>query len=75
MLVAIFTGNLTPNDKLLPEKELQQIFGVSRVTVLVAIQSLEQFGVIEVRQGSHGGSFVKKVDLDAVLSQKKTPLK
>lgn len=69
ILEAIFRGDLTPNDKLPPEKELQEIFGVSRVTVREAIQSLEQFGVIEVRQGSQGGAYIKKMDLNDILPQ------
>ncbi len=69
LLEAIFRGDLRPNDKLPSEKELQDIFGVSRVTVREAIQSLDQFGVIEVRQGSQGGAYVKKMDLNDILPQ------
>ena len=69
ILEAIFRGDLCPDDKLPSEKELQEIFGVSRVTVREAIQSLDQFGVIEVRQGSHGGAYVKKMDLNDILPQ------
>ena len=32
-------------------------------------ESLKQLGVIEVRQGARGGSYVKKIDLDNVASQ------
>ncbi len=60
---AMLRGDLKPNDKLPSEKELGQIFGVSRVTVREAIRSLEQFGAIEVRQGSMGGA-----DSDAAAS-------
>lgn len=69
VLEAIFRGDLQPDDKLPSEKELGEIFGVSRVTVREAIRSLEQFGMIEVRQGSRGGAFVRKIDLNAVVSQ------
>ncbi len=69
VLEAIFRGDLQPDDKLPSEKELGEIFGVSRVTVREAIRSLEQFGVIVVRQGSRGGAYVKKMDLNAVVSQ------
>jgi len=69
VLEAIFRGDLQPDDKLPSEKELGEIFGVSRVTVREAVRSLEQFGVIGVRQGSHGGAYVRKMDLNAVVSQ------
>ncbi len=69
ILEAIFRGDLQPNDKLPSEMELADIFGVSRVTVREAIRSLEQFGIIVVKQGSRGGAYVKKMDLDAVVSQ------
>jgi GntR family transcriptional repressor for pyruvate dehydrogenase complex len=69
VLEAIFRGDLQPDHKLPSEKELGEIFGVSRVTVREAIRSLEQFGMIEVRQGSRGGAYVKKMNLDAVVAQ------
>ena len=69
VLEAIFRGDLKPNDKLPSEKELSEIFGVSRVTIREAIRSMEQFGVIVVRQGSRGGAYVRKMDLDAVVNQ------
>ena len=69
VLEAIFRGDLKPNDKLPSEKELGEIFGVSRVTVREAIRSMEQFGIIVVRQGSRGGAYVRKMDLDAVVNQ------
>jgi len=75
ILEAVFRGDLSPNDKLPSEKELQEIFGVSRVTVREAIQSLVQFGVIEVRQGSQGGAYIKKMDLNDILPQIENALK
>ena len=69
VLEAISRGDLGPEDKLPSEKELGDIFGVSRVTIREAIRSLEQFGVIVVRQGSRGGAYVKKMDQDAVVDQ------
>ena len=75
ILEAIFRGDLGPNDKLPSERALQEIFGVSRVTVREAIQSLEQFSVIEVRQGSQGGAYIKKMDLNDILPQIENALK
>jgi len=69
ILEAISRGDLQADDKLPSENELSEIFGVSRVTVREAIRSLEQFGMIEVRQGSRGGAYVKKMNLDAVVNQ------
>lgn len=66
---SILRGDLKPSDKLSSEKELCEIFGVSRVTVREAIRSLEQYGIIEVRQGSQGGAYIKEVDLDSVVGQ------
>ncbi len=69
VLEAISRGDLAPDDKLPSEKELGDIFGVSRVTIREAIRSLEQFGVIVVRQGSRGGAYVKKMDQESVVNQ------
>lgn len=69
VLEAIFRGDLQQDDKLPSEKELGEIFGVSRVTVREAIRCLEQFGMIEVRQGSRGGAYVKTMSLDNVVGQ------
>jgi GntR family transcriptional regulator, transcriptional repressor for pyruvate dehydrogenase complex len=72
---SIISGELKVNEKLPSEKELGKIFGVSRVTVREAIRSLEQSGVIEVRQGSSGGAYVKEINLDSIAGQMKNPLK
>lgn len=75
VMEAILRGDLAPNDKLPSEKELVEIFGVSRVTVREAIRSLEQMGIVDVRQGSNGGAFIREVDVDAILSQIANALK
>jgi GntR family transcriptional regulator, transcriptional repressor for pyruvate dehydrogenase complex len=69
ILEAILRGDLKPTDKLPSENELGQIFGVSRVTVREAIRSLEQMGILEVRQGSRGGSYIREIVLDDVAIQ------
>jgi DNA-binding FadR family transcriptional regulator len=53
---AVEHGDFKPGDRLPSERELSDVFGVSRVSVRDAVRSLEALGVIEVRQGS--GSFV-----------------
>ncbi len=65
----ILRGDLKSGDKLPSEKGLSELFGVSRVTVREAILSLEQQGLVEVRQGSRGGAYIKEMDLDAVVRQ------
>ena len=55
---AILTGKLTKGERLSPERELAEQFGVSRVTVRDALRSLEAMGLIEVKVGARGGAFV-----------------
>jgi GntR family transcriptional repressor for pyruvate dehydrogenase complex len=52
------SGRLTEGERLSPERELAEQFGVSRVTVRDALRALEAQGLIEVRVGAHGGAFV-----------------
>jgi GntR family transcriptional repressor for pyruvate dehydrogenase complex len=66
---AILRGDLKSKDKLPSENELVKIFGVSRVTVREAIRHIEQLGVLEVRQGSMGGAYIKEVDLGDIAAQ------
>src|SRR4051812_48664293 len=55
---AIVTGRLKAGDRLSPERELAEQFGVSRVTVRDALRGLEAMGLIAVRVGARGGAFV-----------------
>src|SRR5213082_356215 len=55
---AIVTGKLKAGDRLSPERELAEQFGVSRVTVRDALRSLEAMGLIQVKVGARGGAFV-----------------
>jgi GntR family transcriptional regulator, transcriptional repressor for pyruvate dehydrogenase complex len=55
---AIITGKLPEGERLPPERELAEQFGVSRVTVRDALRALEAMGLIEVRVGARGGAFV-----------------
>src|ERR671933_848236 len=55
---AIVTGRLQRGERLSPERELAEQFGVSRVTVRDALRSLEAMGLIEVKVGARGGAFV-----------------
>jgi DNA-binding FadR family transcriptional regulator len=49
---AIITGGLKPGDRLPPERDLAQTFGVSRASVREALRVLEMFGVIVARRGT-----------------------
>jgi DNA-binding FadR family transcriptional regulator len=55
---AIVTGQLAQGDRLPPERELAEQFGVSRVTVRDALRGLEAMGLVDVRVGARGGAFV-----------------
>lgn len=54
----IHSKKLAVDDKLPPERELANLFSVSRVVVRESIQALEQAGLIEIRTGPAGGAFV-----------------
>jgi DNA-binding FadR family transcriptional regulator len=49
---AIIDGRLKPGDRLPPERDLAQTFGVSRSSVREALRVLEKFGVIMARRGT-----------------------
>jgi len=55
---AIVEGRLRPGDRLPPERELTERFGVSRVSVRDALRILEASGLVEIRVGARGGAFV-----------------
>jgi DNA-binding FadR family transcriptional regulator len=64
----IHEGQLTPGDRLPPEREMCERFGVSRVTVREALRVLEAGGLVEIRVGAHGGAFVSQPTSDKVRS-------
>lgn len=65
---AILLGQFAQGDKLPPETELAQQFGVSRPTVREALGALVSAGLIRKIPGVAGGSFVNSVNPDS-LSQ------
>lgn len=63
---AIRAGQLGPGDRLPPERELTELFNVSRVTVRDALRVLEANGLVEIRVGAGGGAFVTAPDSGSV---------
>jgi DNA-binding FadR family transcriptional regulator len=59
---AIYDGRLRQGQKLPPERQLARDLKASRVAVREALRTLELRGLVEVRQGSTGGYFVRDAD-------------
>lgn len=56
----LLRGELTPGDKLPPERDLAVQLGVSRNVVREALRSLEIAGVVALKKGVKGGAFIKE---------------
>nr|MBF0682641.1 FadR family transcriptional regulator [Pseudomonas sp.] len=54
----LVAGELKPGDKLPSERDLAAQLGVGRNALREALRSLEMAGVVELRKGPKGGSFV-----------------
>jgi len=66
ILELIRTGSLKAGDRLPPERELIEIFGISRPSLREALRALSTLGVIESRHG--GGAFVSDLDARTLLA-------
>ena len=66
LLTAIAVGEYLPGSKFPNERQLAENLGVSRVTVREAMARLRRDGVVEVRRGRGGGSFVSGADGETV---------
>jgi len=62
----IRTGNLRPGDRLPSERELVEIFGISRPSLRESMRALSVLGIIESRHG--GGAFVTELDATTMLA-------
>ncbi|HEY1330824.1 MAG TPA: GntR family transcriptional regulator [Actinomycetota bacterium] len=65
---AVARGDLTPGERLPPERELAERLGVSRMTLRQALDSLERRGVVERTVGRHGGTFVAEPKIERDLT-------
>jgi DNA-binding FadR family transcriptional regulator len=63
---AILTGRIQTGQTLPSERELKDLFQISRGTLREALRVLEQKGLIEIRLGVGGGSVVRAVQADRV---------
>lgn len=59
-------AELKPGDKLSSERDLAEQYGASRAAVREALRSLERGGVIELRKGPKGGTFIRQADTGLV---------
>jgi GntR family transcriptional regulator, transcriptional repressor for pyruvate dehydrogenase complex len=69
ILESVTSGTIKPGDKLPPERELAQMFGVCRASVREATRALTLMGYLEVFQGK--GAFLRDdVDRDEISSNR-----
>lgn len=61
----IKNGELAPGDQLLPERELADMFGVSRTSVRQALAVLDGMGVIEITP--RDGAYVRRQSLEEAV--------
>ena len=66
ILELVRTGNLRPGDRLPPERELIEIFGIGRPGLRESLRSLATLGVIEIRHG--GGAYITGLDAKRLLA-------
>ena len=55
------TGQTLPS-----ERNLKEMFQISRGTLREALRVLEQKGLVEIRKGHRGGIFVKEINADSM---------
>lgn len=60
----IMNGELRIGQRLPPEDELNQHFGIARTTLREALRVLESQGLLEIRRGRGGGPVITKPDLE-----------
>lgn len=61
----IIDGTYKTGDQLPSERELAELFQVSRASIREALRVLETLGFLDSRVGIAGGTFVKKISIDS----------
>lgn len=61
-------GELQPGQKLPPERELATELNVSRTSIREALRALEMMGYLESKVGVGGGTYIKEITLDNIIS-------
>lgn len=61
-------GELKPGDKLPSERELAERMNVSRPSIREALRTLEMMGYLESKVGINGGTFIKQITIDTIIS-------
>lgn len=63
----VLSGEWPVNERIPPEAQLSETFGVNRLTVRIALQRLNALGVLETRDGD--GTYVRAFDFQAHLGR------
>jgi len=63
---AIVSGEIQPGERLPAQRQLAETFGVGRTTLLAALRILEETGLIVIRPGARGGTFVTVPSIEQV---------
>ena len=64
----ILSGNLKSGERLPPERELAEQLNVSRTSIREALRALEMMGFLVSRVGTGGGTYVREISLDSIIS-------
>lgn len=62
----VAAGELRPGDKLPAERDMAEMFGVSRGAVREGLRALEHAGLVQLLQGTKGGAFITEGDSSAI---------
>jgi DNA-binding FadR family transcriptional regulator len=59
---SIFNGEFKPGQALPNESQLSELLGVSRPVLREALRALQIQGLLDIRRGNQGGTFVREMD-------------
>lgn len=68
---AIFDNHFRVGDRIPTVRDFAETFGVSRTAIQEALRSLEKSGLILIKKGATGGSYVMKADTTSVTNSLK----